>query len=35
MTNQGKNKNRSHINTGVTFNFIHYMANLLGWGEVK
>ena len=30
MTNQDENKNRNHINTGVSFNFIHYMANLLG-----
>ena len=30
MINQDENKNRNHINTGVSFNFIHYMANLLG-----
>ena len=35
MTNQGEKKNRNHINTRVSFNFIHYMANLLGWGVVK
>ena len=35
MTIQGKNKNRNHINTGVSFDFIHYMANILGWGEKK
>ena len=29
MTNQDENKNRNHINTGVSFNFIHYMANLM------
>ena len=35
MTNQGENKNRNHVNTGVSFNFINYVANLSGWGEVK
>ena len=35
MTNQGENKNRNHINTGVSFNFNHYMANLLRWGWAK
>ena len=31
MTNQGENKNRNDINTGVSFNIIHHTANLLGW----
>ena len=35
MTNPGENKNRDHISTRVSFNFIHYMANLLGWGGAK
>ena len=35
MTNKFKNKNGNHINTGTTFNFIHYMANLLAWGWEK
>ena len=35
MKNQGENKHRNYISTGVSFNFIHYMANLLGWGEAK
>ena len=30
ITNQDENKNRNHINTGVFFHFIPYMANLLG-----
>ena len=30
MTNQDENTNRNHINTEVSFNFIQYMANLLG-----
>ena len=29
MTNQDENKNKNLINTEVSFNFIHYMANLL------
>ena len=32
MTNQGENKNKNHINTGVSFEFIQYIAGLLGWG---
>ena len=35
MTNQDENKNGNHVNTGVAFNFIHYMANLLGKGGPK
>ena len=35
MTNPGENQNRDHINTRVSFNFIHYMANLLWWGGAK
>ena len=35
MTNQCQNKNRNHINTRVSFNFIHYMADLLRWGGAK
>ena len=31
MTNQGENKTRNQINIGISFNFIHYMADLLGW----
>ena len=34
MTNQGESKNRNHINTGVSFKFIHYMADLLGWDYI-
>ena len=34
MTNQCENRNKNHINTGVYFKFIHYMADLLGWGGV-
>ena len=34
MTNQGKNKSGNHINTGASFNLIHYMANLLGWSKM-
>ena len=30
MTNQDEKKNRKHMNTVVSFNFIHYMANILG-----
>ena len=29
MTNQDEKKNRNHINTGVPFNFIHHMPNLI------
>ena len=29
MTNQDENKNKNLINTEASFNFIHYMANLL------
>ena len=32
MKNQGESKNRNQINSGVSFNFILYMTNLLGWG---
>ena len=32
MTNQGENKNKNHINTGVSFEFIQHIAGLLGWG---
>ena len=32
MTNQDESKNRNHINTGASFNFFHYRANLLQWG---
>ena len=35
MKNQAENRNENHINTGISFNFIHYMANLLVWGEAK
>ena len=35
MANQGENKIRNHINTGVLFKFIHYMADLIGWGGAK
>ena len=35
MTNQDENKNRNHINTGVSFNFIHYLANILGQRRAK
>ena len=35
ITNQGENKNRNHINTGVSFNYIHYMANLSGRSGAK
>ena len=35
MTDPGENKKRDHINTGVSFNFIHYMANLLEWSGAK
>ena len=31
MTNQGKNKIRNHTNTGISFNFIHCMADIFGW----
>ena len=34
MTNQGESKNRNHINTGVSFTLIHYMADLLGWDYI-
>ena len=34
MTNQDENKSRNHINTEVSFSFIHYMANLFGWGKM-
>ena len=30
MTNQDENKDRNHVNTRISFNFIHYKANLLG-----
>ena len=29
MANQGENKNRNHITTGVSFKFIHCMTDLL------
>ena len=35
MANRGENKIRNHINTGVLFKFILYMADLIGWGGAK
>ena len=38
MTNQSekkKKKNRNHRNTGVSFEFNYYLANLLEWGGLK
>ena len=35
MTNPDGNQKRDHINARVSFNFIHYMANLLGSGGAK
>ena len=32
MPNQGENKNKNHVNTGVSFEFIQHNAGLLGWG---
>ena len=43
MANRSKSKNKKHINTGASFFFVHYIANmfihcidnLLGWGGAK
>ena len=43
MANQSKSKNKKHINTGASFTFVQYIANifihcidnLLGWGGAK